>query len=94
MNKGLKTLSNLVQNHPEVLTNDMHMVVTVLVTQIKNLRSQVSRTACQVAGEMAIHLKRALEHVSGYMSLIFHEVYVAQSFKSFFLIFTLKLLVA
>jgi hypothetical protein len=86
VNKGLKTLSNLVQNHPEVLTNDMHMVVTVLVTQIKNLRSQVSRTACQVAGEMAIHLKRALEHVSGQHLIIIKSIIwkIAQAVVIFF----------
>ncbi|XP_059475154.1 uncharacterized protein LOC132196481 isoform X2 [Neocloeon triangulifer] len=62
INKALKTLNYLVEHHSDVIAIEIHSTVASVVTQIKNLRSQVSRTACQVAGNMAIHMKRTLEN--------------------------------
>nr|CAD7442248.1 unnamed protein product [Timema bartmani] len=62
--QGLNTMVRLSRHHPDFLQDQLHRVLVALGKQVRNLRSQVSRAACQVAGELFGSLKRALETVS------------------------------
>nr|CAD7423515.1 unnamed protein product [Timema monikensis] len=59
--QGLNTMVRLSRHHPDTLQDQLHRVLVALGKQVRNLRSQVSRAACQVAGELFGSLKRALE---------------------------------
>ncbi|KAJ8874786.1 hypothetical protein PR048_022675 [Dryococelus australis] len=59
--QGLQTLVRLCRHHPDTVQAHLHAVLVALARQIRNLRSQVSRAACQTAGELFLVLKRAIE---------------------------------
>ncbi|XP_063241608.1 TOG array regulator of axonemal microtubules protein 2 [Bacillus rossius redtenbacheri] len=59
--QGLQTLVRLCRHHPDTVQANLHAVLVALGRQVRNLRSQVSRAACQAAGELFLALKRALE---------------------------------
>ncbi|XP_024081376.1 TOG array regulator of axonemal microtubules protein 1-like isoform X2 [Cimex lectularius] len=59
--QGLQAIVRLARHHGKVLQNSTHAIVAPLTKQIKNLRSQVSRGACQCAGELFTTLGRNLD---------------------------------
>ncbi|KAF4529086.1 hypothetical protein B566_EDAN018201 [Ephemera danica] len=59
---GLKTLRRLTKHHPEVVAASLHSIIMDVTRHVHNLRSQVSRTACSVAGELAVALHRRLDN--------------------------------
>lgn len=44
---GLKNFMRLIRNHPEYVDPHIHVVAGILAKHVRNLRSQVSRAACQ-----------------------------------------------
>lgn len=48
---GLTTFVRLIRHHPEIVESHMHAYCVALSRQVKNLRSQVSRSACQASTE-------------------------------------------
>lgn len=64
MIQGLQTLGKLARQHPETIESQIHNVCVSLGRQIKNLRSQVARTACYTASELFMTCKRGLDIVS------------------------------
>lgn len=61
--EGLQGLTKLARQHPEALESQIHNVCVALARQIKNLRSQVARTACNTAAELFMSCKRGLDVV-------------------------------
>ncbi|XP_037902501.1 uncharacterized protein LOC119646189 isoform X2 [Hermetia illucens] len=49
---GLRSLVRMMRHHPEVLDTQMHIVCIQLGKAVRNLRSQVSRAACQASTEL------------------------------------------
>lgn len=64
MIQGLQALTRLAKYYPEVIEAQMHTVCVNLAKHIKNLRSQVARTACLTASEIFGSCRRSLEIVS------------------------------
>ncbi|KAL0266504.1 UNVERIFIED_CONTAM: hypothetical protein PYX00_009020 [Menopon gallinae] len=58
---GLTSLVRLLRHHPAIVLSQIHPIILALGRQIRNLRSQVSRAACQAAAEMFVALKRNIE---------------------------------
>lgn len=48
---GLQSFVQLIRLHPEVVEVNIHSYCVALAKQVKNLRSQVSRLACQASAE-------------------------------------------
>lgn len=48
---GLQIFVRLIRNHPEIIETNVHTYCVALSKQVKNLRSQVSRLACQASAE-------------------------------------------
>lgn len=48
---GLTTFVRLIRHHPEIVESHLHAYCVGLSRQVKNLRSQVSRSACQASTE-------------------------------------------
>lgn len=48
---GLQSFIQLIRKHPDVVEANIHAYCVALSKQVKNLRSQVSRLACQAAAE-------------------------------------------
>lgn len=49
---GLQSFVRFMRHHPDVIESQLHVFCMALSKHIKNLRSQVSRAACQAAGEL------------------------------------------
>lgn len=49
--KGLQNFVRLIRHHPEVVESNIHAYCVTLSKHVKNLRSQVSRSACQASAE-------------------------------------------
>jgi hypothetical protein len=62
--KGLQLLVRLMRHHPEIIRTQLHSVIVAVGKQVRNLRSQVARAACQASGELFLSQKKALEAVS------------------------------
>lgn len=60
---GLTSLVRLLRHHPAIVLSQLHPIIVALGRQIKNLRSQVARVACQASAEMFLILKRNVEPV-------------------------------
>ena len=58
---GVTALLRLVVHHPELVLVEYSQVTQLILKQIKNLRSQVSRNAVHVVAEMYSQLKRNME---------------------------------
>ncbi|KAK6621262.1 hypothetical protein RUM43_011568 [Polyplax serrata] len=58
---GLTSLVRLLRHHPAIVLSQLHPIIVALGRQIKNLRSQVARVACQASAEMFLILKRNVE---------------------------------
>jgi len=59
--EGLELLASLANQHSDVLEQDIKTVRSVLLRSVKNLRSQVSRAACQAAAVVFLHLGKSME---------------------------------
>ncbi|XP_023721556.2 uncharacterized protein LOC111872178 isoform X2 [Cryptotermes secundus] len=59
--QGLQLLVRLMRHHPETIRTQLHSVIVAVGKQVRNLRSQVARAACQASGELFLSQKRALE---------------------------------
>ncbi|KRT81215.1 hypothetical protein AMK59_4976, partial [Oryctes borbonicus] len=59
--KGLQNLIRLIKYHPNLIEQNIHVVCVGLGRQVRNLRSQVARSACLTASEIFKTLKKALE---------------------------------
>lgn len=46
---GLKLFVNLIHQHPQIIDTQIHLLSVLLAKHIKNLRSQVSRAACNAS---------------------------------------------
>lgn len=62
--QGLQGLVRLCRHHSKFLTASAHAVVTAVVHNIRNLRSQVSRGSCQASKEIFDSMGRFLDTVS------------------------------
>lgn len=58
---GIQNFVRLIRNHPDAIDAQMHMACVALAKQIKNLRSQVARAACEAAGEFFVTHRRTVE---------------------------------
>jgi len=79
--QGLQLLVRLMRHHPETVHTQLHSVIVAVAKQVRNLRSQVARAACQASGELFMSQKKAVETVSAswflsQMFLCFREVAV------------------
>lgn len=61
---GLQTFVRLLRHHPEVVEANLHAYCIGVSRQVKNLRSQVSRSACQASAEFYETHAKALEQES------------------------------
>ncbi|KAK9711468.1 CLASP N terminal, partial [Popillia japonica] len=59
--KALQNLMRLIKHHSNLIEQNVHAVCVGLGRHIKNLRSQVARSACLTATELFKTLKKALE---------------------------------
>lgn len=66
--KGLQNFVRLIRHHPEVVESNIHAYCVTLSKHVKNLRSQVSRSACQASAEFfqthAKHLETECEDLA------------------------------
>lgn len=58
---GLQNFVRLIRNHPDTIEQHIHAYCVTLSKQVKNLRSQVSRSACQASAEFFQTHSKALE---------------------------------
>lgn len=65
---GLTTFVRLIRHHPDTVESNLHAYCVALSKQVKNLRSQVSRSACQASAEFfqthAKHLETECEDLA------------------------------
>ncbi|XP_055937310.1 TOG array regulator of axonemal microtubules protein 1-like isoform X2 [Argiope bruennichi] len=59
--EGIRTIQRLSKSHPDVLQLQLHAVVLALLTEVKNLRSSVSRAAILAIGDLFVTLKKNVE---------------------------------
>lgn len=61
---GLQHFVRLIRFHPEMVETNIHPLCVALCKHVKNLRSQVSRSACQACGEFfATHSKHLEQEI-------------------------------
>lgn len=58
---GLKSMVRLIRYHSDFLDSHMHMTCIQLTRSVRNLRSQVARSACQAAAELFTLKCKSLE---------------------------------
>lgn len=61
---GLQNLRQLIKTNPDAVEDQVHSVATLIGKLVKNLRSQVARSACSVTTDMFSSPKKLLETVS------------------------------
>ena len=59
--KGMEAVLRFARHHPDYLLVEYKPLLQFVMKHVKNLRSQVCRTAVMVVGEMFIHLKKSME---------------------------------
>ncbi|KAJ8978641.1 hypothetical protein NQ317_003291 [Molorchus minor] len=59
--QGLQGLSKVSKQHPDVVEAHIHAVCVTLARHIKNLRSQVARSACRTASDLFSFCKKGLD---------------------------------
>ena len=62
--QGLQLLVRLMRHHSETVHTHLHSIIVAVAKQVRNLRSQVARAACQASSELFLSQKRAVETVS------------------------------
>lgn len=72
---AINSIRRLTVYHKEVLLANLHPVIVALLTEVKNLRSQVARLAIVCMGDLFVHLMKNMDTVSTsifqFMSLLF-----------------------
>ena len=58
---GLKNFVRLIRHHPEYIDPHIHVMAGILAKHVRNLRSQVSRAACQATEEFFLTHRKQLE---------------------------------
>lgn len=58
---GLQHFVRLIRFHPELVETNIHTMCVALCKHVRNLRSQVSRSACQACGEFFVTHSKHLE---------------------------------
>lgn len=58
---GLKNFLRLIRNHPEYIDPHIHVMAGILAKHVRNLRSQVSRAACQATESFFLTHHKQLE---------------------------------
>lgn len=58
---GLQSMSRLVKCHSSLMETQLTVSARAIASQVKNLRSQVARAACRLAGEMFVTHRKGLE---------------------------------
>lgn len=58
---GLQIFVRLIRHHPEVIDSQIHLLSVALARQVRNLRSQVARAACQASAEFFSTHRRCIE---------------------------------
>ncbi|XP_055599036.1 uncharacterized protein LOC129748435 [Uranotaenia lowii] len=58
---GLQIFVRLIRHHPEMIDNQIHLLSVALARQVRNLRSQVARAACQASTEFFCTHRRCIE---------------------------------
>lgn len=88
--QGLQTVVRLVRHHTKDIQGGVtHSFVVPLTKHIKNLRSQVSRGACQCARELFMTLGKHMDSVSPCTTIVKLNFETASEFeRSINLIFT------
>lgn len=71
--QGLQLLVRLMRHHPETVHTQLHSVIVAVAKQVRNLRSQVARAACQASRELFLLQKKAVETVSDSWFLCFRK---------------------
>lgn len=69
--QGLQGIVRLSRHHTAFLTPALHPVAVTVTKHIRNLRSQVSRAACQAAAQLFESFGRAFEGVSTERVILF-----------------------
>lgn len=59
--QGLEAFVFLIKHHADLVDANLHLMTIELCKQIKNLRSQVARSACQVASKLFLTHRRTIE---------------------------------
>ncbi|KAJ8371400.1 hypothetical protein SKAU_G00114280 [Synaphobranchus kaupii] len=59
--EGLNSIRRLAPFHANVLTPKLHSICLLVVQEVQNLRSQVSRVAVATLGELYHHLRHAMD---------------------------------
>ncbi|XP_035828901.1 TOG array regulator of axonemal microtubules protein 1 [Aplysia californica] len=59
--EGLNMLRRLSMHHADTVQASLHAIVLVLMNEVKNLRSQVSRLAMTAVGDMFVNLKKGMD---------------------------------
>lgn len=62
--KGLQNFVRLIRHHPETIEANFHTYCVALAKQVRNLRSQVSRSACQASAEFFVTHAKQMEQES------------------------------
>ncbi|XP_055539116.1 uncharacterized protein LOC129726444 isoform X2 [Wyeomyia smithii] len=58
---GLQFFVRLIRHHPNIIDSQIHLLSAALVKQVRNLRSQVARSACQASAEFFSTHRRCIE---------------------------------
>ncbi|KAL6461864.1 hypothetical protein MHYP_G00300090 [Metynnis hypsauchen] len=59
--EGLKLVSALAEHHTEVLLPELHDICLIVIQEVKNLRSMVSRAAMSTLAHLYVHLQRKMD---------------------------------
>ncbi|KAG9282316.1 TOG array regulator of axonemal microtubules protein 1-like [Astyanax mexicanus] len=72
--EGLRLVRALAEHHAEVLLPELHYVTTVVIAEVKNLRSIVSRDAITTMAHLFTHLQREMDsEVEGAARTLLHK---------------------
>jgi transcriptional regulator with AAA-type ATPase domain len=52
----------LIRHHPEIIDTQIHLLSVALARQVRNLRSQVARAACQASREFFMTHRKCIEN--------------------------------
>ncbi|XP_053695969.1 uncharacterized protein LOC128743420 [Sabethes cyaneus] len=58
---GLQFFVRLIRHHPNIIDSQIHLLSVALAKQVRNLRSQVARSACQASAEFFSTHRRCIE---------------------------------
>lgn len=58
---GLKNFQRLIRHHPDYLDPHIHILAGIMAKHVRNLRSQVARSACQATNEFFVTHRKQLE---------------------------------